>query len=175
MILRMVFFSSRPRERIFEIMKDSRVGAMGAATIVFALLVKFVCFSQIDPSVFVKAAVLSPLAGRCSLLMGIVLLPPANPEAKGSGAMFMKECRWWEFFISLFVLVLCGFALLGWAGIIMSCVAVLAVLLFSFQCYRRIGGATGDTLGATCEIVEMVVLITATANGFAGLARGAWL
>jgi len=33
------------------------------------------------------------------------------------------------------------------------------IVVFSLKCYRRIGGATGDTLGATCELAETAIVV----------------
>ena len=66
------FFSSRPKERILEIMRDSRTGAMGAAAVVCVLLLKCSALAALSPAGCVRAAFLMPLAGRC--------LPPAGDD-----------------------------------------------------------------------------------------------
>jgi adenosylcobinamide-GDP ribazoletransferase len=43
--------------------------------------------------------------------------------------------------------------------VLILCVTGVTVLLFSVWCRRKIGGATGDTLGAVCELTEMAVAV----------------
>jgi len=56
--------------------------------------------------------------------------------------------------------VLAGHAFLGPRGIIAAAAAILVVLLFTGYCRRKIGGATGDTLGAACELAEGAVVFS---------------
>ena len=49
------------------------------------------------------------------------------------------------------------------AGLIAACASLAAVLIFAVYTYRRIGGATGDTLGAACEIAELVPAVAMAA------------
>src|ERR1035437_4679543 len=60
--------SSRPRERILEIMKDSHVGAMGVIAIVCMLLVKFAALASVPSASLWAAALLMPLPGRCAIV-----------------------------------------------------------------------------------------------------------
>ncbi len=58
------FLSSRPRERILEIMKDSHIGAMGVIAIVCLLLVKFAALAALPAGMLWPTVLLMPLAGR---------------------------------------------------------------------------------------------------------------
>ncbi len=168
------FLSSRPRERVLEIMKDSRTGAMGVTAIVAAMLIKVVCLGTMDPLVFWRSAALTPLAGRCAMLVGMVVLRPANPES-GLGALFLTRRNWWEGVLACLVACAGGYALLGWSGAAAAGISIAVVLLFCVKCYRRIGGATGDTMGASCELAETTVLLAATAHAFTAFSAGAWI
>jgi adenosylcobinamide-GDP ribazoletransferase len=57
-------------------------------------------------------------------------------------------------------LLLIGWIVLGVAGLVAAAASLLAVLAFSAWSWRRIRGATGDTLGAACEIAELVPALT---------------
>ncbi len=166
------FFSSRPKQRILEIMKDSRVGAMGVVAIVFALLCKVVCLGSLDGQLLWRSAALAVLTGRCAMLIGMVILPSANPDS-GLGAMFLQKRFWWEAILAAVVAGGGGFVLLGFAGLISVAIALAVVLLFSLKCYRTIGGATGDTMGACCELAETALLLASTAHVFPALSAGA--
>ncbi len=168
------FFSSKPRQRVLEIMKDSQIGAMGAVAIVVAILAKVICLGAMDPVLLWRSAALAPVAGRCAMLVGMVVLPPANPGS-GLGALFLARRSWAEAVGAAIVAGVCGYALLGWAGAVAAGASIAVVLLFCIKCYRKIGGATGDTMGASCELAEIAVLLAATANIFPSFTAGAWL
>jgi adenosylcobinamide-GDP ribazoletransferase len=121
------FFSARPRERILEIMKDSRTGAMGVMAIVSVFCLKIAALLSVPTGLRGSTLLLMPLAGRCALVIAMAALPYAR---SGDGL---------------------GRAGLGAAG----CVVALT-LVFSFWCRGKIGGFTGDTLGAACELAELV-------------------
>ena len=59
--------------------------------------------------------------------------------------------------LTLVLFFVAGFAAMGMKGIVIVLVVMFVVFLFSRMCRRKIGGATGDTLGASCEIAETVV------------------
>jgi cobalamin synthase len=53
--------------------------------------------------------------------------------------------------------------LVGWAGLVACAVTLIVTLGWGLVCRRRIGGVTGDTLGAAIELAEIAVLVTAVA------------
>ena len=61
------------------------------------------------------------------------------------------------------VLVLVGWLSAGTGGLAMAAVSIVGTFLLSFLVYARIGGLTGDTLGATCELVEVLPALVAVA------------
>ena len=58
----------------------------------------------------------------------------------------------------LFVLA-AGWFIAGLAGIAAIAASVLVTIVFGFYCKWKIGGVTGDTIGATCEITEVVTIL----------------
>ena len=72
--------SSRPRERILEIMKDSHTGAMGVIAIACVLLLKFAALASLPAERLWPAVLLMPLAGRCAIVVQMSLLPYARPD-----------------------------------------------------------------------------------------------
>jgi len=146
--------SSRPRERILEIMKDSHIGAMGVIAIVGTLLLKFAALASPSAGELWATALVMPLAGRCAIVVQLALLPYARTSGL-AGIFYRSRSRLAALLAAgLLAVVACG--VLGWRGVTVWAASMGLALAFSAYVYRKIGGATGDTLGAVCEIVELV-------------------
>ncbi|MBU4235396.1 MAG: adenosylcobinamide-GDP ribazoletransferase [Proteobacteria bacterium] len=153
--------SSRPRERILEIMRDSHTGAMGVIAIVVVLLGKYAALSSLGAPTLIATLIVMPLAGRCAIVVTMAFLPYAR-EGEGLGRLFYSPSSRWAALWS-FALLAGVLSCSGWRMSLVVLVAVFTtVLLFSLWCRARIGGATGDTLGAVCELTEMMVAIAMT-------------
>ncbi|MBU2053464.1 MAG: adenosylcobinamide-GDP ribazoletransferase [Proteobacteria bacterium] len=156
------FFSSRPRDRILAIMRDSRTGPMGVIAIVCTVALKIALVASVAGPWRWWVLLLTPLAGRCALLTNIALLPYARPEGGLVGVFHQRRSRLhvlWALAVLLAVGGLAGRV----PGMIAGGCAFIAGLLFAAYSFRRIGGLTGDTLGAACELTELVpALVTAT-------------
>jgi adenosylcobinamide-GDP ribazoletransferase len=151
------FLSSRPRERIFEIMKDSHIGAMGVIAIVCLLLVKFAALASLPAAALWPAVLLMPLAGRCAIVVQMAVLPYARPS--GLGAVFYRRRPRWAAIWAAGVLAAVSVGALGPRGLVLWAVCMVVTVALSVYTYRKIGGATGDTFGAVCEIMEAVPAI----------------
>ena len=150
------FFSSRPREKILEIMRDSRIGVMGVVALWLILMLKVSSLSSLSGIEAAKAAFLMPLAGRCALVIMMALLPYVRSE--GLGIRLYSHKTAWTAVSGAGALFLMSFLLQGMAGVVLAGLVMTMLLLFCFFCYYKIGGATGDTLGAACEISEAAVV-----------------
>jgi len=148
------FLSSRSKERILEIMKDSHVGAMGVVAVVCVMLLKFAALASLPPAKVWRVVLLMPLAGRCMMVLQMVLLPYARPG--GLGTVFYRSTHRMAAAWAVAVLAGAGWLALGGKGLIAAATCVAVTLLFCRYCWRKIGGATGDTFGAACELVELV-------------------
>ncbi|HAU38993.1 MAG TPA: adenosylcobinamide-GDP ribazoletransferase [Phycisphaerales bacterium] len=149
--------SSRPRERVLEIMRDSHIGAMGVVAIVCVLLVKFASLASATPENLWATVVLMPVAGRSAIVVNMALLPYVRQE--GLGKVF---CRRRAILPAIWAVALLGAvsgALFAWQGLAVAglCTVVAAAMAGYF--HRKIGGSTGDTFGAVCELAELVPAI----------------
>ena len=153
------FFSARPEERVLEIMRDSRIGAMGAIAIVSLFLLKASALAGLSTEVRWQAVLLMPVAGRSALVVSMAILPYMRAEG-GIGSPFHEKRPRFAAAWSLFLMGLVGWVVAEISGLIAAGATLGAILLFAYYVYRKIGGSTGDTLGATCEIVECVPPLT---------------
>lgn len=160
------FFSSRPREEILRIMKDSRTGAMGVAAVAGIIVLKVAAASSLAPDTRIPALLLTPVAGRCAMAALLTFMPAARPDGLAAELVRPQQGRRhpiWPFASLLFI------GWLAWRtnGIVQVVVSLSAAAPLALLMRRKIGGVTGDTLGAACEVVETVSLLTAAAIGFA--------
>ena len=149
------FFSHRPRERVLEIMRDSRIGTMGVLAVVFCLLVKISTLAALPVGPRLQALLLMAVAGRVAMLINLRLLPYARTE--GLGTAFFGQHSSWPSALGSGILLALGWALFDRIGLAIGFSALLGSAGWAFVCRRRIGGATGDTLGAASEWIETLV------------------
>jgi adenosylcobinamide-GDP ribazoletransferase len=155
--------SARPREQSLEIMKDSRTGAMGVVMLVCVMLGKFAALSSLSFELLLTAVLIMPIAGRCAILITMATRRYARPEG-GIGGLFYSTRARKAASIGCVILVSICLLVAGWrVAVLVSLMVLLTVSSFSSFCEKRLGGVTGDTLGATCELTEMVVAIGLTA------------
>lgn len=162
------FFSSRPREKVLEIMRDSRIGPMGVIALVLVLLFKVTALSFCSLEVFSVSALLMPLAGRVAIVLLMALLPYARPQG-GLATLFYFQPVRLAALGSFLLLGAVSWFLAGRAGLLVAVIVIATTLLFARACRTKINGATGDTLGAGCELVETVVALVLAAHPLAGL------
>lgn len=152
------FFSARPKEKILEIMHDSRTGAMGVILLFFVLLFKFVALASLSGQNIIIALFFMPFAGRCAIVLTMSFLPYAR-EGGGLGKLFYAEKGWLLPVLTLFFFFLAGSFVDLYLTALVFITVVITVVLFAAWCTRVIGGTTGDTLGAVCEITETSVAV----------------
>jgi adenosylcobinamide-GDP ribazoletransferase len=146
--------SSRSRERMLEIMKDSHTGAMGAMALVMVLLAKFAALASLPPPLLWPAVLLMPLAGRSMIVVHMALLPYARED--GLGAVFYRQRPRLAAIWAAVALEAVAWGVLGLRGLATWGICLAVTLLLALYLKRKIGGVTGDTFGALCEIMEVV-------------------
>ena len=143
---------SADRQRRMAIMQDPRIGAFGVAGVSLLLLLKFAAVSGIADG---RGLILVPILGRSATLV-VARLRPARAE--GLGAAMQHELRGWVVGLSLAVSML-GAAWFGGRGAAALILAYLTAFGVGALARARLGGQTGDVLGATCELAEAVALL----------------
>jgi adenosylcobinamide-GDP ribazoletransferase len=149
--------SNRPRERILEIMKDSRVGAMGVVAAFLLLLVKWGALSQIQLTHQIAWLTLPPLLSRYLLVVAIWFWPYIT--ANGIGTGLRKGLTRVRVLLGFLFTIGVTFGLFGWVGILVLLAGLLAAVLFIQRIARKLGGLTGDCYGALVEWTEAVLVV----------------
>ena len=151
------FFSSRPRARMLDIMRDSRIGTMGVIGIFFVLTFKWAALVALPPAMGWRVLVLAPIAGRAGQVITMTWLPYARPEG-GLASAFLSHCSRQTVFMCILICLAAAAILGGMKGLLALGLAGGFGVLFNWWCLRKIGGMTGDTLGAVSEGIEAVVM-----------------
>lgn len=146
--------SNRERERIFEIMKDSRIGAFGAIGILMLILGYFIMMKFTGGFVLL----LMPIVGRSCALMASSLSEYAK-KTNDLGKRFVESMGKKEMI----------FALLFTAGIITIVnyiyllsfgICILISLYFVHLFKAKLSGMTGDTIGMMIELNQLIFLFS---------------
>ncbi len=148
-----------PAERL-RIMKDPQIGAMAAVGLGTLLLMKFALLCSLPPAAMPSTLLLSPCLGRYAMVLMGTTLPYARPEG-GTASAFVRfappgALAW----TTAFVLPVSWLAF-GWVGLALLGASMAAGLALRSVFRRTLGGITGDALGATGELTELVVLFGA--------------
>jgi adenosylcobinamide-GDP ribazoletransferase len=155
-------FSHRSKDTMLNIMKDSRIGVMGAIALFFCLSVKVASISDLRVHRAIVLMVVPALA-RANLLWVMKHLPYGRDRG-GTGADFFKSpLSIRHFWGALVPLALC--LLMGWRGIAMLAAGFLLTMAIVWRYRRQVGCVTGDMLGAAVELNESVLLLTAVLGG----------
>ena len=153
------------RERALAIMKDSRIGAYGAIGLVLMLGTKAAALVSLPLPVAVPALLLAHVASRAAATSLIRMLPYAGDIEHAKAKPLAQRISGGGLVVAigsvlLIAIVLGVFNVLWWPAIALSLLlVVVGVWVFGRWLKKRLGGYTGDTLGATQQVTELLVLL----------------
>jgi adenosylcobinamide-GDP ribazoletransferase len=161
---------SADRERALVIMKDSRLGTYGTLALVSVLALKVAALHALAVRDLLAVLALLPLVHAVSRAATVALLAAlpyagdaehakAKPLAQRADALALVVTAGWV------VIAFAAAALFVPADALLAAAvaAPLAAALMARWLRRRLGGFTGDTLGATQQLVELAMLLAALA------------
>jgi len=148
----------KDREGALRIMKDSRVGAMGVVGLVMVLLLKYLCLYHIPLEMKSAALIFMPTAGRWMQVCLASYCPYVRSEG-GTGGAFVDNVGQPEFLRATATLLIAAAILFLLKGIFLVFLLGLSTIVLIRYFEVRLGGVTGDVLGAVSEIVEVLTLL----------------
>jgi len=152
------FYAFKGRDKIIEIMKDSRIGTYACLAIIFDVLLKFSCIASLPSADNGMIIISVPIISRAAQVFLFSIGKTA--KSTGSGNLFIGNVGESEALTALIAGGLISVPILGMkTTIILFLTALVVTLSFNYYCNKKIGGLTGDTLGANNELVELTVLI----------------
>jgi len=153
------FLGGHDKEEILKIMKDSSTGAKGVVALVSLLLLKFVLLVEMPLLLKDAALFFTPTIGRWSMVIAAFLGKPARLK-NSMGKLFMDYVGWREVIFASLTMAVIGVLLFKLYFLPLVIIGIGIVLLILKYCKKRIGGISGDILGAINEIVEVSILLT---------------
>lgn len=152
------FYGNKPVEKVLEIMGDSRIGAMGAIGIVSLLLLKFSVLASLQETYLWRTLIVMSVFSRWSQCFACNAARYARKEGKAK--YFIEHSRKRDLFIGGIFTLSLSLLLMRSKGFILFFLSIIPVYLFIHCIKSKIGGMTGDTIGAVNEIAEVCVLLS---------------
>ena len=154
------FGGGRTPEKKLEIMRDSRIGAYGAAALIVSALLRWSAIAALATPSAVLCGLLAAHVASRGLLPGLMhLLPPARADGLAAGAGRVAQ-RTALVSAAIGAVALLALGLSGAAAAILILGMVFS--LFCALCRNQIGGQTGDTIGALQQAGEISILVVAS-------------
>lgn len=149
-------FSSRKKERMLEIMKDSRIGSNGVLALILYYALMLVLYPYLpEPRWFIVASL--TMIGKAGLSLQLYRMSYAR-EGGGSGNFFSCSKTSHILFSQLLPLLL-SLLVFSWRGLLAYGLVFLGAIGYRRFVYNKIDGHTGDTLGAYVEIAQLLYLL----------------
>jgi adenosylcobinamide-GDP ribazoletransferase len=164
------------RERALEIMKDSRLGSYAALGLFFMLAIKASALISLPWPAAAAALLMGHAVSRAASVTLIRFLPYAGDVAHAKAKPLTQHISTAGWGVALGWALLVAVGAVAWhsAWAIAVLASIVAAAIGALVCgrwfKRRLGGVTGDTLGATQQVTELLVLlvwsaVVATAQG----------
>ena len=152
------FGGGTTRQDVLRIMREHVIGSFGTIAVALVLLLKFTSITAlIERGQALPYLIIAPALARASVVVLGFALPYARSEEGGLGGSLEYIGPLELILSSLTALAL--LMLIGWRrGAVCLLLVLLVCLVIARICLRRIGGITGDTLGANTEICEALIL-----------------
>jgi cobalamin 5'-phosphate synthase/cobalamin synthase len=150
------FGGGKDRDDVLRIMRDHAIGSYGGTALVLLVALKVAAYSALlGGERWFWAILLTPALGRWSILLLTAALPYARQTASvvreiGKGSLVLGTLT----AVAAVLAAPSNFRCIGGAAAV-----IVVSFLFGLYCKKRIGGITGDTLGANVQLCECAALV----------------
>ena len=148
-------FSYAKKEKMLEIMKDSRIGTNGTVILILYFITKTTLTSEII-MINPKYLIICPIIARLSTPVNAGLSNYARKS--GMSNAIISENGIFEAIFSLALSIILVFYIIDIKGIITIFIAFIFIIIFMLNVRKKIDGITGDTMGACLELTSILVL-----------------
>jgi adenosylcobinamide-GDP ribazoletransferase len=150
-------FSGRSRERSLEIMRDSRIGSMGAIAGILNVMLRYSVLLELPAAAMPVVLIAQASVGRLVMSLALHFFPYARKEGLGQGFAQDKKPVYAIWAVALGLLII--FFAIGIAGLLIALVTITLTLFTAVWVERKLGGLTGDVYGALNEVSENIFLL----------------
>ena len=151
-------FSYREKEKMLEIMKDSRIGTNGAIILVLYFIAKILFISEIF-SINLKYLIIYPVLARLATPINAAFSDYARKN--GMSNFIISQNSTFEGIFSIILAAALSFLIFSFKGFELFLGAFLFIIFFMQFVKKKISGVTGDTMGAALELTTIFVLFLA--------------
>ncbi|PIB23558.1 cobalamin 5'-phosphate synthase [Amylibacter kogurei] len=150
------FWGAMDAKKRLEIMKDSRIGAYGTLALVFAVMLTWLGLLEIGSERFILIMIGICAISRLPMVLAMYSLP--NARTSGMAARAGVPSRL-SVAIATTLCVALAIAIFGWLGLPILVFVILATLPLFIMALRKLGGQTGDVLGASQQIGMIAAIV----------------
>jgi adenosylcobinamide-GDP ribazoletransferase len=147
----------KDKYQILKIMRDEHIGAFGTIGLIALLLLKWTLLYSIPNQLMISALILTLALSRWSMVILCRFFPYARDEV-GLGKPFASFTGTKEVIWATTIAILLSIALASLRTIILLPLVLIVSIAFGLILNKKIGGITGDTIGALNEMVETLGL-----------------
>ena len=141
------------------IMKDGRIGAIGATGLFLALGLRYAGLTTMPAGEHMALLIGMPVVGRWAMVVGAYHVTYARAEG-GLAQPFLAHLSWQHLCAATITAGLALTLLLGpWTALGCLLIGAILVRLSTIWFHRMFGGVTGDLLGATNEVAEILFIV----------------
>jgi adenosylcobinamide-GDP ribazoletransferase len=152
-----LYAGATPQE-VLEVMGDTKVGSMGVIALFGLLLLKTFSLNALDSPYKNAALLIMPVLGRWCMLYAASRYTYARQEA-GLGQVFTQENNLQRFITASIFPIFVTLLLMRFMGVWLVLLVFFSAVGLAGILSKRIGGMTGDSLGAINEVMEVAVLL----------------